>query len=105
MNAPNDVPYPPADAGEVMSPEAVARMERQLLDAFSRHHQQAGWMRRHTISWVGIAAALSILASAGATWRSLHVDASTFAGCDRGASRASAGGHEHRVGPQRTGVG
>ena len=74
MTAPTDVPFAPADGGEVMSPEAVTQMERRLLDAFSQHHHQAGRFRRHAVRWIGVAAALSILAGAAATWRSLRVD-------------------------------
>jgi hypothetical protein len=73
MTAPNEVPDHPADRAEVMSPEAVAHMERQLLEAFSQHHHLAGPVRRHRARWMGIAAALAIAAGAGATWRSLHV--------------------------------
>jgi hypothetical protein len=74
MTAPNEVPAGPADADEVMSPQAVAQMERRLLDAFSRHHHQAVRSRRQWVRWIGIAAALSIVAGAGATWRSLRSD-------------------------------
>jgi hypothetical protein len=74
MTAPTDVPFAPADTGEVMSPEAVTQMERRLLDAFSQHHHQAGRFRRHAVRWIGIAAALSILTAAGAAWRILRVD-------------------------------
>jgi hypothetical protein len=56
-----------------MSPEAVANMERRLLEAFSQHHHSAGPVWRHRARWMGIAAALAIAATAGATWRSLHV--------------------------------
>ena len=38
MTAPNQVSDPLAGAGEAMSPEAVANMERRLLEAFSQHH-------------------------------------------------------------------
>jgi hypothetical protein len=73
MTASNDMPDRPADAGEVMSPKAVAQMERRLLDAFSQHYHQAGRLRRRRARWIGIAATLAMVAGAGATWLSLHV--------------------------------
>ena len=57
MTAPNEVSDPLAGAGEAMSPEAVANMERRLLEAFSQHHHSAGPVRRHRARWMGIAAA------------------------------------------------
>jgi hypothetical protein len=74
MSAPTDVPFAPADADEAMSPEAVLQMERRLLDAFSQHHHHGGWIRRSSARWIGMAAALSILAGAGAAWRMVRLD-------------------------------
>ena len=53
---------------ESMSPEAVAAMERRLLEAFAAHHRSAGRAWRQ---WIAAAAALALLAGAFAGWRGL----------------------------------
>jgi hypothetical protein len=58
---------------EIMPPEAVAAMERRLLDAFALHH--AGTVERVPSAWprwIAAAAAIAILTGAGAAWRGLH---------------------------------
>ena len=105
MTAPTDVPFAPADGGEVMSPEAVTQMERRLLDAFSQHHHQAGRFRRHAVRWIGVAAALSILTGAAATWRSLRVDHARPELVTRRAAHGAASGRERRPGFRHTGSG
>jgi hypothetical protein len=53
---------------ESMSPEAVAAMERRLLEAFAAHHRSAGrsWGR-----WVAAAAALGLIAGGFTIWHAL----------------------------------
>ena len=82
----------------VMSPEAVATMERQLLEAFSHHHHLAGPARRHRARWMGIAAALAFAAAAGVTSAQPARRSRTAAGHDGGTSHGFEGSREHRVG-------
>ena len=56
---------------ESMSPEAVAAMERRLLEAFAAHHRSAGRAWRQ---WIAAAAALVLLAGAFAGWRGCPED-------------------------------
>ena len=59
-----------------MPPASVARLERELLDAFAEHYggvtPRAGWRRGDWRQWVAVAALIAIAASIGA-WR-FHSD-------------------------------